>query len=135
VTQRAEELLYKVGLQEILDRPVDGLSGGQLQRVLLALALEPSPELLLLDEPAGGIDFKDQQKFYELIARFNQESGITVVLVSHDLNMIRSFADHVICLHQGTVIAQGLPQELITPDHLARLFGTGPLRLTPAPSP
>jgi zinc transport system ATP-binding protein len=135
VTQRAEELLDKVGLQEILDRPVDGLSGGQLQRVLLALALEPSPELLLLDEPAGGIDFKDQQKFYELIARFNQESGITVVLVSHDLNMIRSFADHVICLHQGTVIAQGLPQELITPDHLARLFGTGPLRLTPAPSP
>lgn len=134
VVQRAEELLHKVGLREILDRPVDGLSGGQLQRVLLALALEPSPEMLLLDEPAGGIDFKDQQKFYELIARFNQETGITVVLVSHDLNMIRSFADHVLCLHQGKIIAQGPPQELLTPDHLARLFGTGTFRLVPVAS-
>lgn len=123
VVHRAEQLLQRVGLGEILDRPVDGLSGGQLQRVLLALALEPSPELLLLDEPAGGIDFKDQQKFYDLIARFNRETGITVVLVSHDLNMVRHIADHVLCLHQGRIVAQGRPQELLTPEQLSQLFG------------
>ncbi|MCS7270421.1 MAG: metal ABC transporter ATP-binding protein, partial [Gemmataceae bacterium] len=105
VVQRAEQLLRKVGLGAILDQPVDGLSGGQLQRVLLALALEPSPELLLLDEPAGNIDFKDQQRFYELIAHFNQETGITIVLVSHDLHMVRTVADHVLCLHQGRIVA------------------------------
>ena len=72
VSARAVELLDRVGMPDILDKPVDGLSGGQLQRVLLSLALEPSPELLLLDEPAAGIDFKDQKKFYDLISRFNR---------------------------------------------------------------
>src|SRR5581483_5007529 len=67
----------------VLDRPVDKLSGGELQRVLLALALDPQPELLLLDEPAAGIDFKDQTAFYDLIGRLNRETGVTVVLVSH----------------------------------------------------
>src|SRR5262245_11787194 len=92
VSARATALLNKVGMAEIIDHPVDGLSGGQLQRVLLALALDPSPELLLLDEPAAGIDFKDQQKFYDLITRFNRDTGLTVVLVSHDLSMVRAHA-------------------------------------------
>jgi zinc transport system ATP-binding protein len=123
IVQRAEQLLHQVGLPAILDSPIDGLSGGQLQRVLLALALEPSPELLLLDEPAGGIDFKDQQRFYELIAGFNQQTGITVVLVSHDLNMVRHIAHHVLCLHHGRIIAQGPPQQVLTPEQLSFLFG------------
>jgi zinc transport system ATP-binding protein len=123
VSKRAIELLNQVGMAEIIDNPVDGLSGGQLQRVLLALALEPSPELLLLDEPAAGIDFKDQKKFYDLITRFNREMGLTVVLVSHDLSMIRAHADHVLCLKEGTINCQGPSEEILTPMNLSLVFG------------
>lgn len=123
VSTRAQELLTWVGMPGILDHPVDGLSGGQLQRVLLALALEPSPELLLLDEPAAGIDFKDQKKFYELISNINKETGLTVLLVSHDLNMVNAHADHVLCLQNGSIRCQGSPEEILTPMNLSVTFG------------
>ena len=123
VSARATELLDRVGMADILDHPVDGLSGGQLQRVLLALALEPSPELLLLDEPAAGIDFKDQKKFYDLITRFNREAGLTVLLVSHDLNMVHAHSDHVLCLKDGAIQCQGPPDEILTPMNLSLTFG------------
>jgi len=131
VKQRAAELMERVGIPSILDKPVDGLSGGQMQRVLLALALEPSPELLLLDEPAAGIDFKDQQKFYDLISRINRETGLTVLLVSHDLSMVRSIADHVLCLRDGTIACQGQPAAILSPENLALTFGAA----DPASSP
>jgi zinc transport system ATP-binding protein len=124
VSKRALELLDRVGMTEILDHPVDGLSGGQLQRVLLSLALEPSPELLLLDEPAAGIDFKDQKRFYDLISRFNRELGLTVILVSHDLSMVQAHADHVLCLKDGIIKCQGSPGEILTPMNLSLTFGT-----------
>lgn len=123
VSERAAELLDRVGMPGMLDRPIDGLSGGQLQRVLLALALEPSPELLLLDEPAAGIDFKDQKKFYDLITRINQEMGLTVVLVSHDLNMVGAHAHHILCLKDGAIACQGPPEEVLTPMNLSLVFG------------
>lgn len=123
VSRRAAELLDRVGLPASLDTPVDGLSGGQLQRVLLALALEPSPELLLLDEPAAGIDFKDQQKFYDLITDINRETGLTILLVSHDLNMVQGHADHVLCLKDGAIACQGPPAEILTPKNLSFTFG------------
>ena len=91
--------------------------------MLLALALDPSPELLLLDEPAAGIDFKDQKKFYDLIARFNRETGLTVVLVSHDLSMVRAHADNVLCLKDGTIKCQGPPDEVLSPANLSLTFG------------
>jgi zinc transport system ATP-binding protein len=123
VSDRAGALLDRVGMPGMLDRPIDGLSGGQLQRVLLALALDPSPELLLLDEPAAGIDFKDQKKFYDLITRINQEMGLTVVLVSHDLNMVNAHAHHVLCLKEGAIACQGPPEEILTPMNLSLVFG------------
>jgi len=123
VSARATELLDRVGLPDVLDKPVDGLSSGQLQRVLLALALEPSPELMLLDEPAAGIDFKDQKKFYELISRLNRETGLTMLLVSHDLSMVNAHADHVLCLKDGEIKCQGPPSEMLTPMNLSLTFG------------
>src|SRR4051812_5995323 len=79
---RLRELLDAVGAPaRLLDRPMDRISGGEQQRVLLGLALDPNPELLLLDEPAAGIDFKDQERFYDLIRRINAERGVTIVLV------------------------------------------------------
>jgi zinc transport system ATP-binding protein len=105
------------------DTPVEKLSGGELQRVLLALALQPEPELLLLDEPAAGIDFQDQEKFYDLIARLNRTTGVTILLVSHDISVVSRHAHHVLCLKDGRIQCQGPPQEILSEKVLALTFG------------
>jgi zinc transport system ATP-binding protein len=117
-------MLAQVGASEnLLDRPVDKISGGELQRVLLALALEPDPELLLLDEPAAGIDFQDQEKFYDLIARINRERGVTILLVSHDLSVVSKHAHHVLCVKDGALHCEGGPKEMINGEMLREIFG------------
>jgi zinc transport system ATP-binding protein len=123
---RMERLLHQVirTPREILDRPVEKLSGGELQRVLLALALDPPPELLLLDEPAAGIDFKDQDSFYDLLGRLNAETGVTILLVSHELNVVIKHAHHVLCLKDGRIQCQGPPKDILTGDTLAATFGS-----------
>jgi zinc transport system ATP-binding protein len=125
---RMEELLkqvfWRAQARTILDRPVEKLSGGELQRVLLALALEPKPELLLLDEPAAGIDFQDQEKFYDLLARLNADTGVTILLVSHELNVVIKHAHHVLCLKDGRVQCEGPPREILTGRLLAETFGS-----------
>jgi zinc transport system ATP-binding protein len=117
-------MLNRVGAAtSLLDRPVDKISGGELQRILLALALEPNPELLLLDEPAAGIDFHDQERYYELIARLNQERGITILLVSHDLSVVSKHADQVLCLKDGTLQCEGTPRDMLNGEMLRATFG------------
>jgi zinc transport system ATP-binding protein len=123
LSERIRVLLERVGVPHLLDVPVEGLSGGQLQRVLLALALDPKPELLLLDEPAAGIDFKDQTKFYDLIARISREDRVTILLVSHDLSVVSRYAEHVLCLRDGKIQCQGHPQTVLTSDVLSTTFG------------
>jgi len=123
VQEKSKAILERVGVPECLNVPVEGLSGGQLQRVLLGLALEPEPELLLLDEPAAGIDFKDQKKFYELIANINRDTGVTILLVSHDLNMVQAHAHEVLCLRGGSIQCQGPPNEVLTPINMSLVFG------------
>jgi zinc transport system ATP-binding protein len=128
ISQRAIDRMLKLLGQvftdpaRVLDRPVEKLSGGEMQRVLLALALDPHPELLLLDEPAAGIDFKDQVRFYDLLAKLNADTGVTIVLVSHELNMVSKHAHHVLCLKDGRIQCQG-PPVTITPEVLAATFG------------
>jgi len=110
-------------VRPILARPVEKLSGGELQRVLMGLALHPDPELLLLDEPAAGIDFQAQEGFYDLIARLNEESGVTVLLVSHDTRMVRRQAHHVLCLKDGVIQCQGPPHAVLDDGVLKQTFG------------
>jgi zinc transport system ATP-binding protein len=123
LTTQMSAMLHEVGAPEaLLDRPLEKISGGELQRVLLALAMKPEPELLLLDEPAAGIDVKGQEQFYDLIGRLNRERGTTILLVSHDLSMVSKHVHRVMCLKDGHVHCQGTPQE-ITPDILRQVFG------------
>jgi zinc transport system ATP-binding protein len=110
--------------EQMLEQPVDKISGGELQRVLMGLALHPQPELLLLDEPAAGVDFQDQEKFYELIARLNAETGVTILLVSHDLSVVSKHAHHVLCLKDGVIQCEGPPKEVLSGEMLAQTFGT-----------
>jgi len=123
VRARMKRMLDRVGIGHLLDEPVEKISGGELQRVLLALALDPDPELLLLDEPAAGIDFKDQQPFYDLIGEFNHKYGVTVLMVSHDLSVVSKLAHQVLCLEDGRIQCQGPPREILTGEVLARTFG------------
>jgi zinc transport system ATP-binding protein len=118
-----QQLLETVGAADLIDMPFDVLSGGQQQRVLVALAMQPCPELLLLDEPAAGVDFKDVEPFYNLISDLNKRTGVTVLLVSHDLSMVPRLADHVLCLQDGRIQCQGPPTEIVKGDVLARVFG------------
>jgi len=120
-----EELLRGVGLpHSLLDAFVSRISGGELQRVLLALALQPRPELLLLDEPAAGVDFQYEEELYELLARLNRERGVTILLVSHELSVVSKHAHHVLCLKDGRIQCQGPPSEVLTGETLEQTFGT-----------
>jgi zinc transport system ATP-binding protein len=94
-----EELIDRVGVRDIAGEPVGSLSGGQLQRVLIARALAPRPRLLLLDEPTVGIDRRGQQHFVQFIQDLKQELDLTVVFVSHDLRAVASIADRIGCLN------------------------------------
>ncbi|MGL4554250.1 MAG: metal ABC transporter ATP-binding protein [Gemmataceae bacterium] len=120
---RVRAMLDGVGVAGLMDTEVRVLSGGELQRVLLALALEPTPELLLLDEPAAGIDFRMQEDFYRLIGRVKAERGVTVLLVSHDLSMVSKVVGHVWCLKDGRIECEGSPHDMLHGDALARIFG------------
>jgi zinc transport system ATP-binding protein len=129
VTRRAlrlmEQMLDRVWApRDLLDCQVEKLSGGELQRVLLALALQPEPELLLLDEPAAGVDFEHQERFYELLARLNRETGVTILLVSHDLSVVSQHAHHVLCLKDGRIQCQGPPGQALSDEMLAQTFGS-----------
>lgn len=118
---RVREMLNYVRMDvSSLDKQVERLSGGELQRVLLALALEPRPELLMLDEPASGIDFVDKALYHERISEINHDRGTTVILVSHDLDLIRKYAHHVLWIESGVVAAEGTPEEVLRDERIAR---------------
>ncbi len=96
--EAADEALAMVGLSDLGGRPFSDLSGGQRQRVLLARALVTDPDLLLLDEPAAGLDQKVERDFFDLLQELNQR--LTIVLVSHDLGFVSTFVRTVICVHR-----------------------------------
>ncbi len=124
VRRTIEALMDRVEApRSLLDRYVEKISGGELQRVLLGLAIQPEPELLLLDEPAAGIDFHHQDKFYDLIARLNRERHVTVLLVSHDLSVVSDHAGHILCLKDGRIQCQGAPSEILNGKMLKETFG------------
>jgi iron complex transport system ATP-binding protein len=115
--------LEVTGTLELADRSVDELSGGQRQRVWIALALAQRPEILLLDEPTTYLDVAHQIDVLDLLHGLRTEQGTTVVMVLHDLNLAARYADHLIAMRSGAVVAAGAPQEIVTPELVHDVFG------------
>jgi len=121
------QIVKSVALDErILDTPVGHLSGGQFQRGLIAFALLGKPTVLILDEPTASIDKPGEEQVYELIHRLQDEFGITVILVSHDLSFVYRYATKVLCLNQSG-ICFGKPADALTKENLEKLYG-GPTK-------
>ncbi|HEY7083418.1 MAG TPA: metal ABC transporter ATP-binding protein [Hyphomicrobiaceae bacterium] len=118
----AGRALADVGADKLADRQLSELSGGELQRVVLARALVGSPGVLVLDEPARGIDYAGEAELYALIGRLRSERGFGVLLVSHDLHVVMAQSDRVICLNRH-VCCSGVPQSVAQHPEYARLFG------------
>ena len=110
--------------EDLLDKAICDLSGGELQRVLLALATMPPPNLLVLDEPAAGIDQKGIASLYEILRRIKEEYDMAVILVSHDLEYVKKYADQVVLLDK-TVRIQGTAKKVFESEVYAEVFGRG----------
>ncbi len=114
--------LSDVGLPDLLSQPVQGLSGGEMQRALLARALLGEPDLLVLDEPASGVDAGGQVDLYSLIERIRNERGCGILLVSHDLHLVMASTDRVVCLNRH-ICCSGHPEAVSMDPEYHRLFG------------
>ncbi|WP_132861477.1 metal ABC transporter ATP-binding protein [Shimia isoporae] len=116
--------LTQAGVEDIADRPMSGLSGGQFQRVLLARALMDEPDLLILDEPTTGLDQPGSADFYTQIERVRRDTGAAILMVSHELHVVMSASDRVVCLN-GHVCCHGAPEVVASAPEYRALFGTG----------
>ena len=119
---RIDDALKEVGASVLKDSQLFALSGGELQRVLLARALIQEPQLLVLDEPAQGVDVNGQAELYRLIADIRDRHGCGILLVSHDLHLVMSATDEVICLNQH-VCCHGHPEQVSNDPAYLELFG------------
>lgn len=120
--ERARMNLAHVQAERLIDRPLGRLSGGELQRVQLALALQLEPSILLLDEPVSGFDVVGERMFCDLLERIHEESRITMVLVSHDLSVVARHASHVWRINRE-FLGEGPPRESLKPANLVATFG------------
>lgn len=121
---RAAAALARVGVPEVGQRQMAELSGGQFQRVLLARALLSDPQVLILDEPTQGLDQPGEAAFYRLIEEVRAETGVAVLMVSHDLHVVMAASDRVICLNHH-VCCEGTPRVVSSAPEYRALFGLG----------
>ena len=117
------EKLKRVKAEHLIDRRLGALSGGELQRVLLALALDPIPDLLLLDEPVSGIDQNGLDLFYEIVVDLKTNEDMAIILISHDLQLVSQYADQVVLLNKK-VITSGTPEEVFNDEKMKKIFDT-----------
>ena len=118
-----KDILKKLDILDIQDRMIDELSGGTLQRVLLARTLAQTPDLILLDEPANHLDLKHQIELLNLLKTWVKENNKTVIGVFHDLNLARLFSDTVIVMDNGKISAAGTIDEVFASDVLSKVYG------------
>jgi iron complex transport system ATP-binding protein len=117
------EVLNRLDLTRFADRPLETLSGGERQRAFLARALAQGATLLLLDEPTSALDIGHQQEVLELVDGVRRDEGLTVLATMHDLSIAGEYADRMVLLAQGNVVAAGSPREVLTEEMLSRHYG------------
>ncbi|MET8507769.1 ABC transporter ATP-binding protein [Streptomyces sp. NPDC004787] len=115
--------LAATGAADLATRSLDELSGGQRQRVWIAMALAQDTPVLLLDEPTTYLDLAHQVDVLELVAELNRGDGRTVVMVLHELNLACRYADHLVAMRDGRVVAAGSPSDIVTPELVQDVFG------------
>jgi iron complex transport system ATP-binding protein len=118
--ERAMEL---TGVVELRDHAVDALSGGQRQRAWIAMALAQETAIMLLDEPTTYLDLAHQVEILDLLHELNESEGRTIVMVLHDLNQAARYADHMVAMHAGKVVAEGRPDAVVTRELVREVFG------------
>lgn len=118
-------MISEVGLDEsILEHQFSELSTGQFQRMLIGWALLDHPDVLILDEPTSGIDIGGEETIYSLLKKFWDNQDLTILLVTHDLNIVWEYATQVLCLNKQKICI-GKPEKVLTPEQLKDLYGTG----------
>ena len=121
IRDRVIKNLRRVQAEHLIDRRLGALSGGELQRILLALALDPLPDLLLLDEPVSGVDVAGMEIFYELAAKLCAEEDMAILLISHDLEEVKKYADQVILLNKK-ILKIGSAEEIFQSQEMKKIF-------------
>jgi iron complex transport system ATP-binding protein len=117
------DALEATGTTHLAERPVDELSGGQRQRVWVAMALAQGTDLLLLDEPTTYLDVAHQVEMLDLLTDLNRATGTTIVMVLHELNLAARYADHLVAMRDGRIVAEGTPAEVVTEHTVHAVFG------------
>lgn len=120
--EKIVQYLDHLNMGEMLQMKLGSLSGGQLQRVLIERAMLGDPKILFLDEPASGIDVGGERTFYELVLHLHLEHRTTVVMVSHELDVVANYSSLVLCLNRK-LICQGTPEQALSPETLRELYG------------
>lgn len=121
--QAITEAMEFMGITDLADTPVDELSGGQRQRVFIALSLAQQTDILFLDEPTTYLDIAYQIEILDLLKCLNKERGTSIVMVLHDINLATRYADYIFAMKEGCLIAEGTPNELITPELIHQVYG------------
>ena len=117
----AIEALKRVDADDLIDKRLGQLSGGELQRVLLSVALTPMPDILLLDEPVSGVDNKGMNIFYKTVSSLREKYDLTIILVSHDFESVKKYANRVVLLNK-TVKMIGKPKEVFESKDFETMF-------------
>ena len=117
-----DEAIRRTGLSKHVDRHINTMSGGERQRVIIARAIAQTPKYLLMDEPTLHLDISMQFDALNLVHKLSRETGLTVVIVSHDLGMVARYCDRIVMIHDHKVHCVGTPEEVLTPENMRTVF-------------
>lgn len=120
---KVESAIHAVGIERFRNRPVETLSGGERQRAFLALALAQNPKVLLLDEPTTYLDLRYQLQLLELLKKLNQEQGLTIITVLHELNLAARYSNRLAMLLNGEIWVDGDTDTVMNPENILEVFG------------
>jgi iron complex transport system ATP-binding protein len=118
-----QEALAQTDLSHVADRSILELSGGERQRAIIARALAQKPRILLLDEPSNHLDISHQVEVFDLLHQLNEEQGLALLCVTHDLNTAAEYCDRILLMDRGRACAYGRPEEVITPPLVSAVYG------------